>query len=215
MGILKRLTANLTDAIGIILFTSIFLFSFEETRSQSNEITDFSVYKIEDPDGWSNLRSNPAGSIIRRVYPNERFFITALKEKHYYVLFPEGEKGFIHVSRVKNAISAPDEVILYFYQCIFDKKYEEAVQYVVDNSGPLTEERKTELIDELKNSELVKIIEDQGLPIEFKANYVEYDSKSIAKVEIEATMKNWPSETDILTARLYEGRWMLEYNQRR
>jgi hypothetical protein len=58
------------------------------------------LYRIEDPDGFTNLRDAPYGTVIREVYPFEQFAILGEFDGHYGVVFPDGSVGFIHNSRV-------------------------------------------------------------------------------------------------------------------
>jgi hypothetical protein len=58
------------------------------------------LYRIEDPDGYTNLRDAPYGAVIREVYPFEQFAILGEFDGHYGVIFPDGSVGFIHNSRV-------------------------------------------------------------------------------------------------------------------
>ena len=58
------------------------------------------MYRIEDPDGYSNLREIPGGDIIREVYPYEQFIILIEYEGYYGVEFQDGTRGFIESSRV-------------------------------------------------------------------------------------------------------------------
>jgi hypothetical protein len=58
------------------------------------------LYRIEDPDGYTNLRDAPYGTVIREVYPFEQFAILGEFDGHYGVVFPDGSVGFIHNSRV-------------------------------------------------------------------------------------------------------------------
>jgi hypothetical protein len=61
---------------------------------------DLTYYKIQDPDGYSNMRDAPGGSIIRRVLPNEKFKVSGESRKYKVVEFDNGETGYIHNSRV-------------------------------------------------------------------------------------------------------------------
>ena len=36
-----------------------------------DEIVEF--FRIQDPDGWSNLRKTPGGQVLRKVYSDEKF----------------------------------------------------------------------------------------------------------------------------------------------
>ena len=58
------------------------------------------LFRIEDPDGYSNLRDIPGGMIIREVYPYEQFEILGALEGHYGVVLQDGTRGFIESSRV-------------------------------------------------------------------------------------------------------------------
>ena len=57
-------------------------------------------YIIEDPDGYSNLREIPGGTIIRQVYSGDKFEIIGEKKDHKKVKFSDSSTGFIHKSRV-------------------------------------------------------------------------------------------------------------------
>jgi len=58
------------------------------------------MYRIEDSDGYSNLREIPGGDIIREVYTYEQFIILIEYEGYYGVEFQDGTRGFIESSRV-------------------------------------------------------------------------------------------------------------------
>ena len=68
---------------------------FEESPSE-----ELQYFKIEDPDGYTNMRDAPGGSIIRRVLPNEKFRVTGVLDNYKIVRFDNGETGYIHNSRV-------------------------------------------------------------------------------------------------------------------
>lgn len=57
-------------------------------------------YRIQDPDGYSNLRKVPDGAIVRKVYPGERFEVVGQSGKYKNVKFSDGTSGYIHESRV-------------------------------------------------------------------------------------------------------------------
>ncbi len=57
-------------------------------------------YKIQDADGYTNLRREPNGEIIRKVYPTEKFEIIGSEKNFKKVKFGNGAIGFIHESRV-------------------------------------------------------------------------------------------------------------------
>jgi len=57
-------------------------------------------YHIVDPDGWTNMRYNPNGEIIRKVYSDEEFLVLLENEGWSYVMFDDGSSGYIHSSRI-------------------------------------------------------------------------------------------------------------------
>lgn len=61
---------------------------------------NISMYKINDPDGYSNLRDNPNGDILQKVYDNETFEVIGEDGKWKKVKLSNGIIGFIHESRV-------------------------------------------------------------------------------------------------------------------
>lgn len=67
-----------------------------DTARPTSEI----YYHIEDADGYSNLRAEPNGEIIRRVYPTEQFRVVESVGNYYKVILSDGTMGFIHSSRV-------------------------------------------------------------------------------------------------------------------
>ena len=68
----------------------------------NNQGVNIVYYKIQDPDGCTNLRDAPNanGNIVRKVYPSEKFKVTTTVGKYKKVLFDDGTIGFIHESRV-------------------------------------------------------------------------------------------------------------------
>tara|TARA_R110002072_G_scaffold59514_1_gene151501 strand:- start:94069 stop:95199 length:1131 start_codon:yes stop_codon:yes gene_type:complete len=70
---------------------------FVDEKVASPEII---YYKINDPDGFSNLRENPNGKIIRKVWENERFEVIVSDGKYKKVKLSDGTVGYIHSSRV-------------------------------------------------------------------------------------------------------------------
>jgi hypothetical protein len=66
---------------------------------QEDKETDI-YFKIQDPDGYTNMRDAPGGSIVRRVLPNEKFKVSGESRKYKVVEFDNGEIGYIHNSRV-------------------------------------------------------------------------------------------------------------------
>ena len=64
------------------------------------------LFKIEDPDGYCNMRETPGGNIIRIVYDSETFEVVDSDGKWKNVKFSDGTTGYIHESRV--AAVGPD-----------------------------------------------------------------------------------------------------------
>lgn len=60
-------------------------------------------FKINDPDGYSNLRKTPNGDILQKVYENERFEVLSTDNQYKKVKLSDGTIGFIHESRVIEA----------------------------------------------------------------------------------------------------------------
>lgn len=59
-----------------------------------------SLFRIEDPDGFANLRDAPNGMIVRKVLREERFKVLGTDGAFQRVQFSDGTEGFIHGSRV-------------------------------------------------------------------------------------------------------------------
>lgn len=75
--------------------------SVEENTTSSSPVTSkVTLYKVNDPDGYSNLRSTPNGSIIRKVLDTETFEVIGTDGKFKKVRLSDGVEGFIHESRV-------------------------------------------------------------------------------------------------------------------
>jgi len=60
------------------------------------------MYKIQDADGYSNMR-DLNGEIIKKVYENEQFEVIGSSGKQKKVKLADGTVGFIHESRVAKA----------------------------------------------------------------------------------------------------------------
>jgi hypothetical protein len=71
--------------------------SVKNTDSINTEILQ---YQVEDPDGFSNLRSAPNGDIIQKVYEGETFEVIGESGKFKKVKLTDGTEGYIHASRV-------------------------------------------------------------------------------------------------------------------
>jgi len=71
----------------------------QENRNATSG-SDIKYYKIQDADGFSNLRKEPNGIVIRKVYPNEKFEVIGSEGSFKKVKFLDGSIGYIHQSRV-------------------------------------------------------------------------------------------------------------------
>ncbi|MDA3843916.1 MAG: WG repeat-containing protein, partial [Candidatus Kapabacteria bacterium] len=69
----------------------------DDTTSNSENIE---YYKIQDPDGYSNLRDKPKGDIVRKVLDSEKFEVVGSQGDYKKVKLSDGTIGFIHNSRV-------------------------------------------------------------------------------------------------------------------
>ena len=72
----------------------------EEVQIEQGDTETDIYFKIQDPDGYTNMRDAPGGSIVRRVLPNEKFKVSGESRKYKVVEFDNGETGYIHNSRV-------------------------------------------------------------------------------------------------------------------
>ena len=72
--------------------------TMQEADGPADAVTQ--MFRIEDPDGYSNLREIPGGMVIREVYPYEQFEILGALEGYYGVVLQDGTRGFIESSRV-------------------------------------------------------------------------------------------------------------------
>ena len=62
--------------------------------------TDKVLYKINDPDGWTNMRLSPGGEIIRTVDTLERFEVIGAEGNWKMIKLENNDEGFIHNSRI-------------------------------------------------------------------------------------------------------------------
>lgn len=62
--------------------------------------TKKSLYKINDPDGWTNMRESPNGKIIRTIDTLERFEIIGNNKNWMLIHLENKQKGFVHNSRI-------------------------------------------------------------------------------------------------------------------
>jgi hypothetical protein len=73
-----------------------------EEQMVDAEIVALPLYSIDDPDGYTNLRATPGGTIVRRVLKNETFEILETGQTYSQVKFADGSTGFIHNSRIRS-----------------------------------------------------------------------------------------------------------------
>lgn len=71
-----------------------------DESSADESSNDQAMYKVSDPDGWSNLRATPGGDVITKVYENQPFEVLGSKDSHKKVKLGDGTQGYIHSSRV-------------------------------------------------------------------------------------------------------------------
>jgi antitoxin component YwqK of YwqJK toxin-antitoxin module len=71
-----------------------------DTQDETVSSIETLIYKISDPDGYSNLRETPGGTILKKVYDNETFEVIGSDGDHKKVKLSDGTVGFIHQSRV-------------------------------------------------------------------------------------------------------------------
>jgi hypothetical protein len=76
-----------------------------EEQAPESEVFVQPLFSIDDPDGYTNLRATPGGTVIRKVMENETFEIVESGETHARVKFADGSTGFIHNSRIIQAKS--------------------------------------------------------------------------------------------------------------
>lgn len=76
-----------------------------EEQAPESEVFVQPLFSIVDPDGYTNLRATPGGTVIRKVLEDETFEIVESGETHARVKFADGSTGFIHNSRIIQAKS--------------------------------------------------------------------------------------------------------------
>ena len=62
--------------------------------------TKRSLYKINDPYGWTNMRESPNGKIIRTIDTLERFEIIGQNKNWMLIQLENKQKGFVHNTRI-------------------------------------------------------------------------------------------------------------------
>lgn len=75
----------------------------EEQQVPESEVFVQPLFTIDDPDGYTNLRATPGGTVIRKVLENETFEILESGDTYSQVKFADGSTGFIHNSRIIQA----------------------------------------------------------------------------------------------------------------
>lgn len=77
-------------------------FEEEEVKEDNNvAAAEITYYKINDPDGYSNLRDATSnGKIIRKVLESEKFEVISTENGYKKVKLYDGTIGYIHSSRV-------------------------------------------------------------------------------------------------------------------
>lgn len=72
----------------------------EEVKEEKNVVATTKYYKINDPDGYTNLRDKPKGEVTKKVLENERFEVISAHGDYKKVKLSDGTIGYIHSSRV-------------------------------------------------------------------------------------------------------------------
>jgi hypothetical protein len=72
-----------------------------EEQVPESEVEAQSLFSIDDPDGYTNLRATPGGAVVRKVLENETFELLEMGDAYSQVKFSDGSTGFIHNSRIK------------------------------------------------------------------------------------------------------------------
>ncbi|MAM30266.1 MAG: hypothetical protein CMC13_14710 [Flavobacteriaceae bacterium] len=72
----------------------------KEIEEKSGAASQKTYYKINDPDGYSNLRDKPNGEIVRKVFENKKFELISTSGEYKKVKLSDGTVGYIHSSRV-------------------------------------------------------------------------------------------------------------------
>lgn len=70
----------------------------DQNSNESNTKTNY--FKIQDTDGFTNLRDKPNGSIIKKVLETEYFIIIEDAGDFFKVRLSDGNEGYLHKSRV-------------------------------------------------------------------------------------------------------------------
>lgn len=63
-------------------------------------INEVDYYKINDPDGYSNLRDAPKGEVLQKLYDTEKFEVIGTEGDYKKVKLSNGVIGYVHKSRV-------------------------------------------------------------------------------------------------------------------
>lgn len=73
-----------------------------ESKKEAESKTPNSIilYKVQDPDGYSNLRNQPKGEVIKKVYDTEKFEVVSTEGDFKKIKLSDGTVGYIHSSRV-------------------------------------------------------------------------------------------------------------------
>jgi hypothetical protein len=70
----------------------------KETPAASEEV--IAQYQINDPDGYTNLRDTPGGSVIKKVNEGDKFELLERGKTYSKVKLSDGTVGFMHNSRI-------------------------------------------------------------------------------------------------------------------
>jgi hypothetical protein len=73
--------------------------SSDTIKEGSNNSTQV-FYRVQDPDGYSNLRKTPNGAVIKKVLTTEKFEVIGSDGSFKKVKLSDGTIGYIHESRL-------------------------------------------------------------------------------------------------------------------
>lgn len=91
---------------GDTLHVNFYSDSTEKIDTVNGQVADpREFFKVEDQDGYSNLRDSPNGEIIKKVMVTEKFEVIGSEGAWKMVKLADGTIGYIHGSRVVRVVS--------------------------------------------------------------------------------------------------------------
>ncbi len=77
----------------------------EDIPKPDEEIVSMQYFTINDPDGYTNLRNNPNGEIVKKILEGETFEVLGSEGNYKKVKLDGGIIGYIHESRVVKSVN--------------------------------------------------------------------------------------------------------------